>query len=64
MTELVAGDTAAVGIGPETLRARAQQPAENSRAANTRNACQSDMDSSAPGAPPSGHRSTPYRRSP
>jgi hypothetical protein len=44
VTELVPGDMAALEIGSETLRARAQQLAENSRAANTRKAYQSDMD--------------------
>lgn len=44
MTELVAGETAAVEVGSEVLCARAQQLAENSRAANTRTAYQSDMD--------------------
>jgi hypothetical protein len=41
---LVAGDTAAVEVGPETLRERARRLAENSRAANTRKAYASDMD--------------------
>jgi hypothetical protein len=38
VTDLVPGDTAAVELGPETLRERARRLAENSRAANTRKA--------------------------
>jgi site-specific recombinase XerD len=44
VTQLVAGDTAAVDVGAQTLRARARRLAENSRAANTRKAYASDMD--------------------
>jgi site-specific recombinase XerD len=44
VTQLVAGDTAAVDVGSEVLRERARRLAENSRAANTRKAYQSDMD--------------------
>ena len=44
MTELVAGETTTLEVGSETLRARAQQLAENSRAANTRKAYASDID--------------------
>jgi site-specific recombinase XerD len=44
VTDLVPGDTAAVEVGPETLRARARRLAENSRAANTRKAYACDMD--------------------
>jgi hypothetical protein len=38
VTDLVPGDTAAVELGPETLRERARRLAENSRVANTRKA--------------------------
>ena len=44
MTELVPGETTALEIALEVLRARAQQLADNSRAANTRKAYASYMD--------------------
>lgn len=44
MTEVVAGATAALDAGGELLRTRARELAENSRAASTRKAYQSDMD--------------------
>jgi len=44
VTQLVPGETTALEIDPEVLRTRAQHLAENSRAANTRKAYQSDMD--------------------
>ncbi|MBV8995690.1 MAG: integrase, partial [Pseudonocardiales bacterium] len=44
MTELVPSDEAALEVGSEVLRARAQRLAESSRADNTRKAYASDMD--------------------
>jgi len=43
MTEVVPGRSSTVDVGTELLRARARQLAENSRAANTLRAYESDM---------------------
>jgi hypothetical protein len=44
VTQLVPDDTAVLEVGSEVLRARAQQLADNFRAANTRKVYPSDMD--------------------